>query len=77
MSVTAVMTTWMAASRLYLSDHWPTDVVASIVLSWGVVAGVVRLDIWIQVRSGQQRWLDGGAANSVARLRRNGVPLAD
>lgn len=27
------MTTWMAASRLYLGDHWLTDVVASIMLA--------------------------------------------
>jgi hypothetical protein len=52
-------------------------VVASIVLSWGVVATVVLFDLWMQHRSGQLRWLDGGAANSVARLRHKGVPTAD
>jgi|GEM_PF-2264782 len=36
----------MATSRLYLGDHWLTDVMASIVLSWGVVASVALLDIW-------------------------------
>jgi len=75
--VATLMTTWMAASRLYLGDHWLTDVVASIVLSWGVVATVVLVDIWAQQRSGQRSWLDGGIADSVARLRRKGVPLVD
>ena len=75
--VAVVMTTWMATSRLYLGDHWLTDVVASIVLSWGVMAVVVLVDMWAQQRSGQKRWLDGGIADSVARLRRKGAPLAD
>lgn len=75
--VATVMTAWMATSRVYLGDHWLTDVVASIVLSWGVVATVVLVDIWAQQRSGQWSWLDGGIAESVARLRRKGVPLAD
>jgi undecaprenyl-diphosphatase len=75
--VATVMTGWMAASRLYLGDHWLTDVVASIVLSWGIVAAVVLVDLWAQHRSGQDRWLDGGVAISLARLRRKGVPLAD
>ena len=76
-SVATVMTALMATSRLYLGDHWLTDVVASIVLSWGIVATVVLFDLWMQHRSGQPRWLDGGVAISVARLRRKGVPLAD
>jgi undecaprenyl-diphosphatase len=75
--VATVMTALMATSRLYLGDHWLTDVVASIVLSWGVVATVVLFDLWMQHRSGQLRWLDGGVANSVARLRHKGVPTAD
>jgi len=75
--VATVMTVWMAVSRLYLGDHWLTDVVASIVLSWGVMAAVVLVDMWAQHQSRQLRWLDGGLAESVARLRRKGVPVAD
>jgi len=75
--VATVMTVWMAVSRLYLGDHWLTDVVASIVLSWGVMAAVVLVDMWAQHQSRQLRWLDGGLAESVARLRRKGVPGAD
>ncbi|NYI41287.1 phosphatase PAP2 family protein [Demequina lutea] len=75
--VAVVLTSLVATSRLYLGDHWLTDVVASIVLSWGVMAVVVLLDIWIQQRTGQKRWLDGGVKVSVARLRRKAVPLAD
>ncbi len=76
-AVAAVLTTWMAASRLYLGDHWLTDVVASIVLSWGVVSVVVLVDLWAQQRSGQKRWLDGRLTDSVARLRREAVQVAD
>jgi len=46
-----VLTTVMAISRLYLGDHWLTDVLASIVLAVGVVSGVVLLDTWWQRRS--------------------------
>ncbi len=50
-----VLTTLMAASRLYLADHWLTDVVASTVLSLGVVSAIVLLDTWLQ-RRGPHWW---------------------
>jgi len=50
-----VLTTVMATSRIYLGDHWLTDVLASIVLSFGVMSGVVLLDTWLQRRS--RHWL--------------------
>ena len=37
----------MAASRLYLGDHWLTDVVASVALAGGVLALVVLVDLWL------------------------------
>ncbi len=54
LGVATVLTVVMATSRLYLGDHWLTDVVASIVLSGGVIAGVVLLDMWMQRRLGQR-----------------------
>jgi hypothetical protein len=60
-----------------LGDHWLTHVLASIEPSWGIVATVVLFDLWMQHRSGQSRWLEGGVANSFRRLRRKGVPTAD
>lgn len=46
LAVTAVM----ATSRLYLADHWLTDVLASTVLAFGVMALVVLLDIYLELR---------------------------
>ncbi|HEY3438849.1 MAG TPA: phosphatase PAP2 family protein [Actinotalea sp.] len=42
------VTALMAASRLYLGDHWLTDVLASAVLAWGVLAAIVLVDalVW-------------------------------
>jgi membrane-associated phospholipid phosphatase len=45
------LTAVMATSRLYLGDHWLTDVLASTVLALGVVSAVVLLDTWMQRRS--------------------------
>lgn len=55
LGVAAVLTVAMATSRLYLGAHWLTDVVASIVLSVGVMAGVVLLDMWIRRRFARRR----------------------
>lgn len=48
LSLALALTALMATSRLYLGDHWLTDVLASIVLSFGVVSGVILLDTWMQ-----------------------------
>ncbi len=45
-----VLTVLMATSRLYLGDHWLTDVVASTVLAIGVMAVVVLVDLWLRRR---------------------------
>ncbi len=66
----AVPTSAMATSRLYLGDHWLTDVVASIVLSVGVMAGVVLLDIWMRRR------LIGHAAPPVSAELHSGEAIA-
>ena len=49
--VALVLTVLMAASRLYLGDHWLTDVVASMVLAVGAMAVVVLVDLWVRRRS--------------------------
>ena len=38
----------MAASRLYLGDHWLTDVLGSVVLAVGVMGLVVLADLWLR-----------------------------
>jgi undecaprenyl-diphosphatase len=49
--VSALMiTALMATSRLYLADHWLTDVLASTALAFGVMAVVALLDIYLQHR---------------------------
>lgn len=68
LGVATVLTAVMATSRLYLGDHWLTDVVASIVLSWGVVASVVLLDIWMRQRSSRGRAPDDGAGRQAGDL---------
>jgi len=54
LGIALVLTVSMAISRLYLADHWLTDVLASIVLAFGVMAVVVLLDMFLQ-----QRFLSG------------------
>jgi undecaprenyl-diphosphatase len=44
------VTALMATSRLYLADHWLTDVLASTVLALGILAVVALLDIYLDVR---------------------------
>ena len=43
--VALALTALMATSRLYLGDHWLTDVLASIALSFAVVSSVILLDL--------------------------------
>ena len=45
-----MITALMATSRLYLADHWLTDVVASTVLAFGIMAVVALLDVYLQQR---------------------------
>ena len=49
-AVALVLTVLMATSRLYLGDHWLTDVVASTVLAIGVMSVVVLVDLWLRRR---------------------------
>lgn len=51
LAVTAIM----ATSRLYLADHWLTDVLASTVLAFGVIALVVMLDTYLELRFPSRR----------------------
>ena len=48
LSLALALTALMATSRLYLGDHWLTDVVASIALSFAVVSSVILLDLWMR-----------------------------
>lgn len=84
LGVAAVLTAAMATSRLYLGDHWLTDVVASIVLSVGVMADVVpeQLPMMSFVsRVELRRWLDLNHSTSTGTWVRlstkdSGVPSA-
>lgn len=69
----AVATAIMATSRLYLGDHWLTDVVGSIVLACGVMALVVLGDLWWRHRT-----VPAGSAPGVASASapRGGTPAA-
>ncbi len=49
-AVALVLTVLMATSRLYLGDHWLTDVVASTVLAIGAMSVVVLVDLWLRRR---------------------------
>ena len=59
LGIALAVTAAMAISRLYLADHWLTDVLASIVLAFGVMSGVVLLDILLQRRSRHGEGLAG------------------
>jgi membrane-associated phospholipid phosphatase len=45
-----LITALMATSRLYLADHWLTDVLASTAMAFGVMGVVALLDIYLQHR---------------------------
>ena len=45
-----LITALMATSRLYLADHWLTDVLASAAMAFGVMGVVALLDIYLQHR---------------------------
>jgi undecaprenyl-diphosphatase len=48
--IALALTALMATSRLYLADHWLTDVLASTALAFGVMAVAVLLDTYIGLR---------------------------
>jgi undecaprenyl-diphosphatase len=48
--VALAITAIMAASRLYLADHWLTDVLASTALAFGITAFIGLLDTYLQQR---------------------------
>ena len=50
LGIALILTVSMAISRLYLADHWLTDVLASTALAFGVIAVVAVLDIFLQQR---------------------------
>jgi membrane-associated phospholipid phosphatase len=54
LSLALALTAVMATSRLYLGKHWVTDVLASIVLSFGVVSSVILVDTWMQRGPGRR-----------------------
>lgn len=60
----ALATAVMAASRLYLGDHWLTDVLGSAALAVGVLALVVLVDLWLRRRG--PAWVMGRASDSAA-----------
>lgn len=50
LGIALILTVSMAISRLYLADHWLTDVLASTALAFGVIAVVALLDMFLQIR---------------------------
>jgi membrane-associated phospholipid phosphatase len=44
------VTALMATSRLYLADHWLTDILASTALAFGVTAVMALLDTYLATR---------------------------
>ena len=50
LGIALAVTAAMAISRLYLADHWLTDVLASAALAFGVIAVVALLDVFLQIR---------------------------
>lgn len=46
--VALLATVLMSASRLYLGDHWLTDVLGSMTLAVGVMGLVVLADLWLR-----------------------------
>lgn len=48
LAAAAAATGVMAVSRLYLGDHWLTDVLGSVALAGGVLALVVLVDLWLR-----------------------------
>jgi membrane-associated phospholipid phosphatase len=65
------LTAVMATSRLYLGDHWLTDVLASTALSLGVMSGVVLLDTWMQGRSRRRLASPEAGAGPMGHRRRS------
>jgi undecaprenyl-diphosphatase len=68
LAVAAAATGVMAVSRLYLGDHWLTDVLGSVALATGVLALVVLADLWLRRRG--PAW--AGASASVRLTGRAG-----
>ena len=64
LSAAAAATGVMALSRLYLGDHWLTDVLGSAALAAGVLALLVLADLWLR-RRGPAR-LRGTVSESAA-----------
>jgi undecaprenyl-diphosphatase len=52
----------MAFSRLYLADHWLTDVLASVTIASGVTAVTVLVDQWWHGRAGRSTTAGAGMA---------------
>jgi membrane-associated phospholipid phosphatase len=50
LAIALAVTATMAISRLYLADHWLTDVLASTALGIGIMAVVALLDVFLQQR---------------------------